>query len=412
MTDPRPLLTALLGALLSSPALAQDPVLIEPGPGVEERLQEALILAEPGGTIQLAAGTYELSLGLSLTVDRVTLRGAGIDDTVLDFSGQEAGSEGLLVTSHGVLLEDFAVVGSPGDGIKVRDARGITLRRVRASWPESLPTNGGYGLYPVGCHRVLIEDCVARGASDAGIYVGQSRQVIVRRCVAERNVAGIEVENSRHVDVHDNLATHNTGGILVFDLPNLPVQGGGHVRVFDNQVLDNDTPNFAPEGNIVALVPRGTGLLIMANRGVEVFGNTVRGHATTNVLVASYVATGLPIEDPDYWPFPEGIHIHDNALSDCGGEPDGQLGLAAAMAAGVPLPDVVWDGVVAPDLAGGEVPLERRLVLRDNGDADFVNLDLPALLADPEHAQFDRDLAAHQGELPALAPADLEERNR
>ena len=39
-------------------------------------------------------------------------------------------------------------------------------------------------LYPVQCKNVLIDGCVAIGASDAGIYVGQSQYVIVRNSKA------------------------------------------------------------------------------------------------------------------------------------------------------------------------------------------------------------------------------------
>ncbi|MCP5972769.1 right-handed parallel beta-helix repeat-containing protein, partial [Klebsiella pneumoniae] len=80
--------------------------------------------------------------------------------------------------------------------------------------------------------NVLIDSVLVIGASDAGIYVGQSRNIIVRDSIARFNVAGIEIENSFNADVHDNVATKNTGGILVFDLPNLPQQGGHNVRVF------------------------------------------------------------------------------------------------------------------------------------------------------------------------------------
>ena len=74
-----------------------------------------------------------------------------------------------------------------------------------------------------------------RGASDAGIYVGQSKNIVVKRSKAEFNVAGIEIENSMNADVHDNLSTHNAGGILIFDLPNLPQQGGHSHRIFHNR---------------------------------------------------------------------------------------------------------------------------------------------------------------------------------
>ena len=58
--------------------------------------------------------------------------------------------------------------------------------------------------------NVLVEDTITRGASDAGLYVGQSREVIAGRNLAEFNVAGIEIENTIHADVYDNVATNNT----------------------------------------------------------------------------------------------------------------------------------------------------------------------------------------------------------
>ena len=61
---------------------------------------------------------------------------------------------------------------------------------------ESLTTNGAYGIYPVESKDVLIDSVLVRGASDAGIYVGQSRNIIVRHSTAVENVAGIEIENS------------------------------------------------------------------------------------------------------------------------------------------------------------------------------------------------------------------------
>ena len=64
---------------------------------------------------------------------------------------------------------------------------------------------------------MLIDSCVAIGASDAGIYVGQSENIIVKNSIAEFNVAGIEIENSYYADVFNNYASNNTGGILVFD---------------------------------------------------------------------------------------------------------------------------------------------------------------------------------------------------
>ena len=125
----------IAAALLASaaPALAETH-LIAPGEGAQERLQEALILAQPGDEIVLEAGRYAISDGLSLDVDGVTLRGAGMDGTVLDFTGQQGSGEGLLVTSDNVTLRDFALENPKGDGVKSKGADNIVYHRIRVTW--------------------------------------------------------------------------------------------------------------------------------------------------------------------------------------------------------------------------------------------------------------------------------------
>ena len=283
-----PRIWTLAALLVASPAAAQT-VTIEAGPEAQERLQAALIEAKPGSVIRIGTGRFELTDGLSLDIDRVTVRGAGPDKTVLSFKGQLGAGEGLLVTSDHVVLRDFAVEDSKGDGIKSRGADNIVYKNLRVEWTGGpKETNGAYGVYPVSSTTILIDGVTVKGASDAGIYVGQSEQIVVRDSTVSGNVAGIEIENSRHADVFGNVATGNTGGILVFDLPNLPKMGGGDIRVFRNRVVDNDQPNFAPKGNIVASVRKGTGVLIMANDNVHVFDNDLSGNATSNVMIIAY----------------------------------------------------------------------------------------------------------------------------
>jgi parallel beta-helix repeat protein len=397
----------MLVLLAGTPAVA---VVVEPGPNVQERLQEALILAKAGDVIELTEGVYELTMGVSLDVDDVTIRGQGMDKSVLSFKTQNAGSEGLLVTSSGVTLEGFGVEDAIGDGIKVKGADGITFRNVRAEWTGGpKPTNGAYGFYPVESKDVLIDGCVAIGASDAGIYVGQCQRIIVRNSIAKYNVAGIEIENCYYADVYNNLATRNTGGILVFDLPNLPQQGGHHVRVFENKSIDNDTKNFAPEGNIVGYVPTGTGMFIMANRDVEVFNNEFSGNGTVNLGIRGYMPYGDENVDPDYYPYPRNLHIHNNRFGKGGYKPMGVRGeLYAKAAGGGPIPDIMWDGIKdEAAIASGELPAHCNIFLRDNGDADFINLDLPRYMNDPATAKPTREISAHEGSLPPLEPVKL-----
>ncbi|MFM9587251.1 parallel beta-helix domain-containing protein, partial [Streptomyces caniscabiei] len=92
------------------------------------------------------------------------------------------GSAGLTVTSNGFSVEDLAIEDTKGDGLKVKGSTKVIVRRFRAEWTGGpRESNGAYGIYPVECKDVLIEDSVVKGAADAGFYVGQSRNIIVRR---------------------------------------------------------------------------------------------------------------------------------------------------------------------------------------------------------------------------------------
>ena len=382
-------MTALALAFLAT-------ITVAPGPDAQERLQTALIEAAPGDTIQLGAGRFELTDGLSLDVDRVTVRGAGRDATVLSFKGQKGAGEGLLVSSDDVVLRDFAVEDSRGDGIKSKGADRIVYHNLRVEWTGGpKESNGAYGVYPVSSTDVLVDTVLVRGASDAGIYVGQSQNIVVRNSVAEKNVAGIEIENSYHADVHDNVARHNTGGILIFDLPNLPQMGGHSIRVFDNQVTDNDTPNFAPKGNIVASVPMGTGVMVMANRNVHVFGNTLAGNASANVMLIGY---RQPFDDKTYNPLIREVVVRDNRHGRAGFAPAFPGGAQLAAAIGGTLPPVFWDGTG-----------EAVVVAEKDVPALTLGLPSPATPLDqakPSLAKFDAPRAAEPK--PVVLPASME----
>ena len=384
------------------------------GPDAEFELRDRLIRAVPGDVIELSEGKYACRGELHIASDHVTIRGAGHDKTVLSFAGQEAGTHGILATGNALTLEKFAVEDTLGNAIKVIGADGVVLREVRAEWTAGPQTsNGAYGLYPVDCRNVLIDGCLARGASDAGIYVGQSKLIVVRRSRAEANVAGIEIENSQHADVYENRVTGNTGGILVFDLPGLPMQGGRDVRVFRNHVVANNLKNFAPRGTTVATVPAGTGIMVMVTDRVEVFENEIRDHQTTNLSVVSYAVTERRHKDPRFDPYPEGISIHHNRFTGGGERPDWTIGEQLAPFLGGKLPDIVYDGIVSPKWRDqGEVPLEHGLAVHDNGEATFANLRLDRLgrqQLTQAHvdAVVERDVGPYARRMPPLAAVTL-----
>ena len=371
-------------------------------------VQTALIQVQPGSTIAFGEGTFHFTVDLSLDVDNVTITGAGMDATVLSFKGQTTGPQGLYVTGDHFAIHDIAIEDTPGDALKLEGSDGVRIERVRVEWTGGpKETNGSYGLYPVQCKNVLVDGCVVKGASDAGVYVGQSDFIELRNNHVEQNVAGIEIENSTRADVHDNVTTKNTGGILVFNLPGLQVENGAVTRVFHNQSFDNNTVNFAPSGNIVGLVPTGTGIAILAAHQVEIFDNDIHDHKSVNIGVISYVPTGIAVDDPTYDQYPTAIAIHDNRLSGTSDMPTGMLGALLISAIGeiMPngpfiVPDIAWDGVLDPARTYTEAD---KICIKNNGDADFINLAWP-LNADTVPST---DMAPHDCTLAALGGVSL-----
>jgi parallel beta-helix repeat protein len=397
------LLAAALGVVICASCAKKESGLAA-GPDFQKRFQEALIAAKPGDVIQLPEGRLDIDRGLSLSVDNVTVRGKGIGKTILSFKNQKEGPAGMQVTSNGFTIEDLAFEDTKGDALKINGANGVTVRRVRAEWTGGpSEKNGSYGIYPVQCKNVLIEDSVSISAADAGIYVGQSSNIVVRRNRAEYNVAGIEIENSQFADVYQNKATNNTGGILVFNLPDLPVKGGSNTRVFNNEIIANNTHNFGAKGSMVAKVPTGTGVIVLATNHIEVFKNTIKDNNTANVSIISYFTTGNPINDAAYDPYTEAIYVHDNVISGGGTAPSGQYADALAPVAGKPLPAILYDGIVNPKkLSGKRLPDDLRICIQNNGGASFLNYD-----AAGKFKHLSRDLSQYNCSLPSLSAVNI-----
>ena len=359
-----------------------------------ETFQTQLIEAQPGDIIEVPAGVHEFTRSLSLNVSGVTIRGAGMDASILSFRNQIQGAEGLLVTADDFVIEDLAIEDTVGDALKINGSTNVTIRRVRTEWTDGPKTeNGAYGIYPVQSTNVLIDGSVAIGASDEGIYVGQSTQIIVRNSRAEYNVAGIEIENSSFADVYDNVVTNNTGGVLVFDLPNLPVQGGQATRVFRNKIYGNNTENFATKGSAVSRVAAGTGLLVLANDNIEVFENQFTDNNNVNVMIYSYVLGGRTFSDPNYDPYPEKIYLHDNVFIGGGTVPRHEALIALHQETGNNTPNIVWDGLLREGASNDPV-----VCLANNGEESFVNLNGGDASVPPSF-----DTAMHQCSLPRLS---------
>ncbi len=300
---------------------------VQPGESIQSVIDQTI----PGDTIEVLPGVY--SEALLVDIDNLTLR--GIQDSrgraILD--GQNRLTDAVITSSHNFTIEGFHLRDYVNNGITVHGGRNATFRKLLVE------NTGLYGVYPVECQGVLIEECTVSRIKDAGIYVGQSRDIIVRNNTVYRNVTGIEIENSVHALVEKNNVYENTGGILVFLLPNNPSKVGTDCRVINNRVVNNNHPNFGDPTSIVGRVIPGTGMLIMAADRTEVTGNEIRGNDTFGIGLV-----GLAIAFPkgrqfDVGSIPEGNRIYGNVFAENGRNPGGQVREIGARNC-----DLFWDG--------------------------------------------------------------------
>ena len=339
---------------------------------VDPNMSESAIAAAFSGaaansTIQMAAGTYHFANSVNLsTNDNITVKGAGMTSTILDFQNQSAGADGVVQSVPAsstvkVSFSDFSIQDTAGDGLKITGSSGLHVNHVGVSWPTRT-THGGYGIYPVQSKQVLVENCTVDGASDTGIYVGQSDGIVVRTNVLTHNVAGIEIENSSNADVTGNDSHDNTAGFLVFELPTLPKVGGHNIRVYSNNFHDNNTPNFGDPSGTVALVPAGTGGLVLAVTKVEVFGNTFTNNGALGLAIVScYTAFGADSNSPcmhatsGYVAIPNSVSAHGNTYTHNGADPAVILANNPAGHPSNAFALLIASGFLPPGWAGGHV---------------------------------------------------------
>lgn len=347
-----------------------------PGPNAQAEALIAFFEAREGDVIAFCEGEFDFTAGLTLTGKRgITVRGAGMDKTILSFANSPA-QDGINVNQTvGFTIEDLTVYDAQGNGVRVFRSEHIIFRGVKIGWSNADPispnydesmaswgANGAYAFYPVVSRYILIEDSVSVGSSDAGVYIGQSSDILVRRTEAFHNVAGFEFENTYRAEYVDNIAHSNVGGFLVFDLPGR-VQFGEKNLVHRNKAYENNIPQFAPRGSIVAVIPPGTGMLVAAADQVEIYDNEIYDNKTVGIAIVNYGLADSSEPATNYDFYPEGMHIYNNTFRNNGYNPA--------------LPDLARSGCTGnPDL-----PITGLPWLQDNPEclADNATL-LPLIL--------------------------------
>jgi len=298
----------------------------------DETIQQAVDRAQAGDTVEIPYGIYNERVAIDIS--DLTLHGIPNDAgeyPILD--GENILSEGVIASGNNFTVGNLHVRNYTDNGVLVEGVTGVHYHDIIAE------NTGTYGIYPVHSTDVLIERVTASGVDDAGIYAGQSENVIVRDSVVFDNVLGIELENTIGGEVYDNHVYNNTLGILIVLLPQLTSKISADTIIRDNLIENNNLANFAPAG-FARIAPPGTGILLLATDNAEVTNNEIANNNTVGVGVFGIERSGgFDMNEIDIGPQSESVWVHDNSYANNGSDPD-----SSTKDLGIPGSDIVWDG--------------------------------------------------------------------
>ncbi len=192
--------------------------------------------------------------------------------------------------------------------------------------------NTNYGIFPTLSSNGVVQHCTASGADDSGIWIETSVNVRVADNVAFGNVNGFEFSNSDYVTIENNEAYGNTVGIALFVLPELvderPSSNKWLVR--NNYIHDNNKPNTATPGSILAFLPSGFGILQLGVDNSVIRDNVIENNDFFGLAMVDYCLAligtdfdcSVNVPPAGFDPVPRKNRVVDNEFIGNGTNPD------------------------------------------------------------------------------------------
>lgn len=204
-----------------SPVVSQSKTLEVPGEYTT--IQEAVIAAQNGDFIRVAAGVYNEDV-LVIRED-LSLRGAGIGQTVIigtvtiEYSS-EASVEGFTIKSGGVVVRHSQIrisgneiLNSPGPGLRLEHCPGSIIS------DNTIASNGTEGILSDESDGVYGNNIVKHNRAD-GIVINNASPTLQANFVAENQRDGIAIRGFRHYAAPLLLQNKvwSNGGISNYDI--------------------------------------------------------------------------------------------------------------------------------------------------------------------------------------------------
>jgi len=302
---------------------------VSPGESIQTAIDGAaeggIVMVRPGVYRELADATNGLNISRGVTLvalpspkERVVLQNAGnqrngIVAVPADRTdcmschasmappfelkpGIPAPHGGLVMNPqiYGLTISGITISGFRNNGLFTENVDGFLIHDVRSVG------NRNYGIFPTLSKNGAIVGSYAAGSDDSGIWVETSEDVLVSRNLVENNVNGLEISNSQRIEVANNVSRGNTVGLLAVYQPALFDDRPDFraVDIHDNDLTDNNRASTARPDSILALVPRGIGMLLVGLDESTIGGNRVTGNNFVGVALADYcvLVSGSPFD--------------------------------------------------------------------------------------------------------------------
>jgi hypothetical protein len=268
-------------------------------------IQKAVNAADAGDTIRVKRGVYREAVRINGRKKRY-LKLIGNPKkpgrVVLEGSGKK--QNGIAVNdADEVTVSGFKARHYRANGFFFTNLNGYTMNHLVAQ------QTGVYGLYAFNTIGGRILNSEAYYVNDGAFYIGQTppqdrpKQTLVRNVEGWGSPIGFSATNMRHVTITKSRFYNNAVGIVPNALDSEKFPPDEHNVIVDNDIFWNNLnfhegdPPFEPrEEGTAALVPIGTGILLLGGRdhrieGNRIFGNFLGGIAAIDSILLADPAT-------------------------------------------------------------------------------------------------------------------------
>jgi pectinesterase len=268
-------------------------------------IQKAVNAADAGDTIKVRRGVYKEAVRIDGRKKRY-LKLIGNPKkpgrVVLEGSGKK--QNGIAVNAADeVSVSGFKARHYRANGFFFTNLNGYTMNHLVAQ------QTGVYGLYAFNTIGGRILNSEAYYVNDGAFYIGQTppqdkpKQTLVRNVEGWGSPIGFSATNMRYVTITKSRFYNNAVGIVPNALDSEKFPPDEHNVIVDNDIFWNNLnfhegdPPFEPrEEGTAALVPVGTGILLLGGRdhlieNNRIFGNFLGGVAAIDSILLADPAT-------------------------------------------------------------------------------------------------------------------------